>query len=209
MTDSLASLREMLNGPSIAGLTHPAPAHVGQIQVDPIKVSQSLTPTKTATPVALPIKKKLDTFTMVLISGGILLCAYVYYKYFRNPKSQLSARTKPIPSPGSRTAAQRAQQNAQARQARPSVAKHVQFSEDANNSGPTLEEIHDDSDLVQQASAHAGKETPASPPQAVVKKPAEPPLGQSADKPGPKNGDSKDPNFQVVPPATAEDDPDL
>lgn len=209
MTDSLASLREMLNGPSVAaGITQPAP--VPRIQLDPLNAA-SLTPTKATTPVALPIKKKLDTFTIVLVSGGVLLCIYVYYKYFRKP-APLKEGTRHVPHSAQRAAKQQERPV-------PAKAKHVRFSEDVNNNGPTLEEIHDDSDLVQavgkqNAASHVRRDDPQEAktvplkqtPDPPVKQAVDaPPLKQADDLPGPKTVDSKDPNFQVVPPAEDSD----
>lgn len=200
MSDSLASLRQMLaaSSNSVPGIQQPA----APMAPSP-PVQQALTPTKAATAVAKVPKKKFDSVTLMLVSGGLLLCVYVYFKYFR----KTSLRTGPIqadaPRPPHRPSPNHVK-NPTSDQESNKPSRRVRFDDEKSNTGPTIEEIHDDSDLVQSNDSSVEKDKQVDPP------PPEPDSSAKASDPkkGPKTADSQDPNFQPLR-AQEVDDPDL
>ena len=200
MTDSLASLRQLLaTNTAVPGAPPPAAAPA----VAPVPLSQTLTtPTKAATAVANVPKKKFNTMSLFLLSGGVLLCIYVYYKYFRKAGANATpsrrvpvahSAERPTPQPRAPVA-----HSAERPTPHPSAAKRVHF-DNSSNKGPTIEEIRDDSDLVassgdteKKGDRHVPSAQDTNPPQA-----------------GPKTADSKDPNFQALKPEEQAEDPDL
>lgn len=187
MTDSLASLRQLLATNTAVRVPGAPPAVAAPaVAPPPAHLSQTLTtPTKVAATVANVPKKKFDLMSMLLLSGGVLLCIYVYYKYFRKVGAKAAPSRQMPPQPRAPVA-----HSAERRPPQPAAAKRVQF-DDSSNKGPTIEEIRDDSDLVASSGEHAPSPQDTNSPQA-----------------GPKTADSKDPNFQALKPEERAD-PDL
>lgn len=198
--DPLAALKAMLNSGAQAGVPQaPQAPQVPQINQAASRVLQAATPPPPSPSVALAKQKRSTTMSMLMISTGIMICVYLYYKYYapKMPASTVpSGRAAPPPVPVKRP------------------QRTVHFSADdpeprSTSPRPRVEEIFDDDDTA-ELQRRGGARKPAAaaaPPPAQERKPASKPPPTPA-KPDPVPEDA-DPNFRPIGAATEPEDPSL
>lgn len=188
-TDPLAALKAMLNQQG-APAAAPAAAAVPPV-VPPAPYSVAVPPPATppaSTPSTDLAKKRSTTMSLLMISAGVMICVYIYYKYYapKVPAAMQNPHKTPQPV------------------RRPQRTVHFNDQDEPRSSSPRVEEIFDDDDEEELRRRNEARKPVAAAPRpaaAAAKRPRAPePAPGPAPEPEPSEPvpEDSDPNFQPL-----------